>query len=56
MPKIRENPEYRSVKLEKELARKAKYIADLKDMTIGEYMTLITRPTIERDFTELVKG
>jgi hypothetical protein len=45
----------RAVKIEKGLAVKAKIIADANCQTIGEYLSALLRPLIDRDFTPAIK-
>lgn len=45
----------RAVKIEEELARKAAFIADTQGTYIAEYLSILLRPLIERDFAKAIK-
>ena len=44
-----------AVKLDRELTDKAKLVASRKRITLAEYMTELSRPTIERDFAKVIR-
>ena len=44
-----------AVKLDRELTDKAKLVASRKRITLAEYMTELSRPTIEKDFAKVIR-
>lgn len=45
----------RAVKIDADLARKAKIIAEMRDDTSAEYLSKLLRPLIERDWQKTLK-
>jgi hypothetical protein len=43
-----------TVKLDADLVKKAKYVVIERDKTLAEYLSEILRPTVERDFKEVI--
>jgi hypothetical protein len=43
-----------TVKIDADLVKKAKYVAIERDVTIAEYLSGLLRPTVERDYQEVV--
>ncbi len=44
------------VKIDKQIAAKARYVAATRDMPLAEYLTELLRLPVDRDFERLTKG
>jgi hypothetical protein len=45
-----------SVKLDRTVAARARYVADLRGLTLAEYLTEAIRPIVDRDFDRAAGG
>lgn len=55
MPSKNEMPKDKAVKIDRDLAAKAKYLADLEGVYVSDWLSGILRPIIERRWAQATK-
>ena len=45
-----------TVKLERSIVARARYVADIRGITLAEYLSESLRPVVDRDFAKAAKG